>query len=63
MLNAYADCAIEFTQQSEDQTFNAEATRAACPQQVGMIEAMLGAEMAQPIIVEVEAAITDRLLQ
>ena len=62
MLNAYADCAVEYTNQSAE-AFNPQAARAACPEQVSMIEAMLGAEMALPIITEVEAAIVDRLLQ
>ena len=61
MLNEYATCAIEYTQSKEDQIFIAEESRSSCQQQVDMIEMILTAEMAQPILAEVEVVIAERL--
>jgi hypothetical protein len=63
MLNAYAVCTIEFTKAQQDQTFMAEQARAGCKQQVDMIEMVLTAEMAQPILAEVEVVVVERLVQ
>jgi hypothetical protein len=63
MLNDYATCAIAFTKAQEDQVFVAEQARAGCKQQVQMIKMMLSAEMAQPILAEVEVVVVERLVQ
>ena len=63
MLNEYAICAIEYTQSKEDQMFIAEESRSSCQQQVDMIEMILTAEMAQPILAEVEVVVIERLAQ
>lgn len=63
MLNEYATCAIEYTQSKDDQTFIAEESRSSCQQQVDMIEMILTAEMAQPILAEVEVVVIERLAQ
>jgi hypothetical protein len=40
-----------------------EQVRAGCKQQVQMIEMMLSAEIAQPILAEVEVVVVERLVQ
>jgi hypothetical protein len=63
MLNDYATCAIEYAQSKEDQIFIAEDARSSCQQQVDMIEMILTAEMAQPVLAEVETVVVERLAQ
>jgi hypothetical protein len=63
LLNDYATSAIEYAQSKEAQIFIAEDARSSCQQPVDMIEMILTAVMAQPILAEVETVVVERRAQ